>query len=221
MAEKRPRRTQTERSAATREILLKATTKCLFERGYGATTTIMVAEMAGVSRGAMLHQFPSKADLMTFVVEEVYAQEVALYQTLLGHISDPRERLVAYPEAVWKVLSRPQGVAVLEIFQGSRSDKVLAAKLAPVQAKIDAQAKEELQGEFPRGVYVPLLQLIVGAARGLSVPHVVAHLGKDPSDAIKLLQQLLQLAIEARLFSRLVNENPSAPPPARRSRSRP
>ena len=221
MAEKRPRRTQTERSAATREFLLEATTKCLFERGYGATTTIMVAEMAGVSRGAMLHQFPSKADLMTFVVEEVYAQEVALYQTLLGHISDPRERLVAYPEAVWKVLSRPQGVAVLEIFQGSRSDKVLAAKLAPVQAKIDAQAKEELQGEFPRGVYVPLLQLIVGAARGLSVPHVVAHLGKDPSDAIKLLQQLLQLAIEARLFSRLVNENPSAPPPAKRSRSRP
>ena len=44
-----------ERSAATREILLQATTKCLFERGYGATTTIMVVEAAGVSRGAMLH----------------------------------------------------------------------------------------------------------------------------------------------------------------------
>lgn len=217
MAEKRPRRTQHERSASTRETLLQATTKCLFERGYGATTTIMVAEEAGVSRGAMLHQFPSKADLMTFVVEEVYAQEVALYQELLGHITDPRERLVAYPEAVWKVLSRPEGVAVLEIFQGSRSDKTLAAKLAPVQAKIDARAKEALQGEFPRGVYVPLLQLIVGAARGLSVPQVVAHLGKDPSDAIKLLQELLQLAIEARLFAKLGTDGPTV---SRRAKSK-
>jgi AcrR family transcriptional regulator len=215
MAEKRRRRTQTERSASTRETLLQATTKCLFERGYGATTTILVAEEAGVSRGAMLHQFPSKADLMTFVVEEVYAQEVALYQELLGHIDDPRERLVAYPEAAWKVLSRPEGVAVLEIFQGSRSDTTLAAKLAPVQAKIDARAKEALQGQFPRGVYVPLLQLIVGAARGLSVPQLVTHAGKDPLEAIKLLQEFLRLAIEARLFARLPAERPATPRPAK------
>ena len=65
----RTRRTQAERSAATRKVLLDAAVNCLFENGYGATTTLMVAEAAGVSRGAMLHQFPSKADLMAFVVE--------------------------------------------------------------------------------------------------------------------------------------------------------
>ena len=222
MAQKKQRRTQAERSAATRDVLLQATIRCLFEHGYGATTTILVAEEAGLSRGAMLHQFPSKADLMTFVVEEVYAQEVLLYHELLGGIDDPRERLIAYPEAAWKVLSRPEGVAVLEIFQGSRSDQALASKLAPVQAKIDAHAKASLQDEFPRGVYVPLLQLIVGAARGLSVPHVVAHLGKDPGDAIKLLQELLRLAIEQHLFSKFFRDGPTSEAGGKRAgRARP
>ncbi len=36
----RKRRTQAERSATTREVLLHAAVKCLFEHGYGATTTI-------------------------------------------------------------------------------------------------------------------------------------------------------------------------------------
>ena len=95
VAAKPRRRTQAERSAATRKILLDAAIKCLFEHGYGTTTTILVAEMAGVSRGAMLHQFPSKADLMTFVVEAVFEDEVKQYGKMLKDAKDPRERLLA------------------------------------------------------------------------------------------------------------------------------
>lgn len=194
------RRTQAERSAATRKRLLEASVKCLFEHGYGATTTIMVAEEAGVSRGAMLHQFPSKADLMTFVVEAAFEEEEALYQELLAGINEPRERLVAYPDAVWKVLSRPAGVAVLEILQGSRSDPALREKLAPVQARIEEHVRDVLQKEFPRGVSVPLLQLIVGAARGLSITQVLAPEG-EVIESIRLLQGLLKAGADAGLLS--------------------
>lgn len=189
---KSPRRTQAERSAATRQVLLDAAIKCLYEHGYGTTTTILVAEMAGVSRGAMLHQFPSKADLMTFVVEAVFDDEVRQYSKLLKGIDDPRERLVAYPMAVWKLMSRPAGVAVLEIFQGSRSDRILAKKLKPVQAKIDQVAITSLESEFPHGVSVPLLQLIVGVGRGLAISQVIAPLGRDGKAPVELFQALLR-----------------------------
>ena len=214
---KRVRRTQAERSAGTRNVLLDASIKCLFEHGYGATTTILVAEVAGVSRGAMLHQFPTKADLMTFVVEEVFAQDVALYRRLLTGIDDPRQRLVAYPNAVWKVLSRPAGIAVLEILQGSRSDKALAAKLAPVQAKIESYAKDALQREVPRGVHGPLFQLIVGAVRGLSVTQVLAPRNEDVVQAISLFQHMLQVGIDAGLFS---NRSSASSPNRRKAGSK-
>lgn len=193
------RKTQAERSAATRQVLLDAAIKCLFEHGYGTTTTILVAEEAGVSRGAMLHQFPSKADLMTFVVEAVFADEVKQYSKLLKGLDDPRERLMAYPMAVWKLQSRPEGVAVLEIFQGSRSDTVLAKKLKPVQAKIDKAAISALESEFPAGVSIPLLQLIVGVARGLAISQVIAPAGKG-REPMQLFQELLRAGMEAGLL---------------------
>ena len=81
-SEKRARMTQAERSAATRKVLLDASVRCLFEHGYGQTTTILIAEMAGISRGALLHQFSSKADLMVYVVEAVFEEEAAMYREL-------------------------------------------------------------------------------------------------------------------------------------------
>lgn len=199
VTEKRPRRTQAERSATTRALLLDATIKCLYEHGYGATTTILVSQRAGVSRGAMLHQFPSKADLMTFVVKEVHAEAVQMYSELLAGIIEPRERLSAYPEAVWKIESRPAGVAVLEILQGSRSDPELAAKLAPVEAQIKEDTLENLSREF-RHPSAALLQLIVGAARGLSIIQVLTP-GDDVTQAVALLQRLLKAGMEAGVLS--------------------
>ncbi|MEH0194207.1 helix-turn-helix domain-containing protein [Caulobacter sp. CCNWLY153] len=201
VTEKRQRRTQAERSATTRSALLEAAVESLYARGYGATTTINVAEAAGVSRGAMLHQFPSKADLMVFVVEEVFAEEVELYHELLAGIDDPRERLLAYPEAAWKVLSRPAGVAVQEIMQGSRSDPELAQKLAPIIARIDATAHSELSREFPRGPSSALRQLIVGTVRGLSVMNILKPGDEGVLGAIPLLKRLLRAGIETGVFA--------------------
>lgn len=189
-----------KRSAATRRSVLKAAIQCLFEHGYGATSTITVAEKAGVSRGAMMHQFPSKADLMTYVVEAVAREEFEIYRTLLADITIPRERAVAYPLAAWKVLSRPAGVAVLEIFQGSRSDKVLARKLAPVQARIEETAKSLLQQELHRMPSAPLMHLVVGAVRGLAITQVIAPEGDDGIAAIEMLQKLIRAGMETGLL---------------------
>jgi AcrR family transcriptional regulator len=194
------RRTQAERSAATRSMLLDAAIMCLFEYGYGSTTTSKVAERAGISRGAMLHQFPSKADLMTFVVEETFARDVELYRRLLVGVEAPRERLVAYPAAVWEVLNQPSGIAVLEVLQGSRSDPKLAGKLAPILERIDATASAQLLREFPRGPSRALRQLIVGAMHGLAMMNVMGVSDEAVRDAVPLLQTLLRSGLQTGVF---------------------
>lgn len=198
MAEARSRRTQVERSANTRGLLLEAAIQTLCDHGYAAATTMLVAEHAGVSRGAMQHQFRTKADLMTFVVEQVYEEELVQYAQRSKNISNPRERLIGFPEIVWDVLSRPSGVAVLEILQGSRSDPDLAEKLSPIQRKIEDDALRHTTHRLglTEASALAVMRLIVWSARGLSVAQVLVP---DPSrirEAVQLLSQLFAAGLD-------------------------
>jgi AcrR family transcriptional regulator len=65
------RRTQEERSAATRDALVAAARRLWAERGYAAVGTPEIAKAAGVTRGAMYHQFADKAALFAEVIERV------------------------------------------------------------------------------------------------------------------------------------------------------
>ena len=203
MAEKPQRRTQAERSAGTRELLLAATVEALHEHGYAATSTILVAEKAGVSHGAMLHQFRTKADLMTFVVEAVFEAELQHYSEYLRDVTDPRERFLAYPEMAWEVLSRPSGVAVLEIMQGSRSDPQLCEMLAPVQARIEKEALEFTHlaaAQDARGA-MAVMRLVVWAIRGLSIAQVLAPAPGSVRDSVKVLKRLMAAGLETGMLS--------------------
>lgn len=197
MSEAKPRRTQAERSAGTRAALLDAAIRMLNEHGYAATTTMLVAKEAGVSRGAMLHQFRTKADLMTFVVEAVYQDELVWYRDRLKPFKDSRELAIAFPKLIWEVLSRPAGVAVLEILQGSRSDAVLAGQLKPIQAEIERNAHE--RGRRMLGIdrsSLALARLMVWTARGLSVARFIIPNPDEVEESVTLLSQLLEAGIQ-------------------------
>lgn len=66
---KKKTRTQEERSADTRAKLIAATLDCLHEVGAARTSTNMIAERAGVSRGALTHHYSSKEDLFADAVD--------------------------------------------------------------------------------------------------------------------------------------------------------
>lgn len=188
-----PRRSQAERKESLHRAVLNAAISLLHERGYAAASTMLVAETAGVSRGAMLNHFPTKADLMTFVVSAVYQDELEHYKLLLKDIDDPLERARAYPRAAWKVLSRPSGVAVLEIFMGSRSDYDLAEKLRPVQEKIQSDSIEILEREMGHSPDKNLVRLITWAIRGLSIENMLSE-GDGAAESMQLFEMLIDVA---------------------------
>jgi AcrR family transcriptional regulator len=95
------RRTQAERTAATRGALTDAARRLWAERGYAAVGTPEIAAAAGVTRGAMYHQFADKASLFRHVVEVVegdVTQRIA--QTVAGSgAADPAAALHAAVDA--------------------------------------------------------------------------------------------------------------------------
>ena len=67
------KRTQAERTAATRAALVDAALVLFAERGYAAVGTDEIARAAGVTRGALYHQFDGKLELFAAVFEQVEA----------------------------------------------------------------------------------------------------------------------------------------------------
>src|ERR1043165_9988837 len=64
-------RTQQQRRDETRRALLDAAVESLIEVGFARTTTLEVQRRADVSRGALLHHFPSKAELLVAAVDHL------------------------------------------------------------------------------------------------------------------------------------------------------
>lgn len=192
------RRTQAERSAETQRKLIDAAIAVLHRVGYGATTTGLIAEEAGVSRGAMLHQYPTKVDLMLAVVADVYQRETSEYRRRGAAIASPRERFYQYPDLMWDLLTRPSAMAVLEIMMGSRSDPELASRLAPLQRQIETASRATVEqflkeGGFPDLPEVNAMRrLFVAAVRGLSIDLMLLNDRAELEQAIALLKRLLR-----------------------------
>jgi AcrR family transcriptional regulator len=192
------RRTQAERSAETQRKLIDAAIAMLHRVGYGGTTTGLIADKAGVSRGAMLHQYPTKVDLMLAVVSEVYHRETTEYQLRGAQLSSPQERFFQFPDLMWDVLTRPAAIAVLEIMIGSRSDKALAARLAPLQRQIEANSRTTVERILKEGGFPDLPEfnamrrLFVAAVRGLSIDSMLVKDKAELDEAIKLLSRFLR-----------------------------
>jgi AcrR family transcriptional regulator len=87
------RRTQAQRSAATRGALLAAARVVFAERGFAGAGREEIVAAAGVTRGAMYHHFDSKEDLFVAVVEQVEEEVVAMVASAAMAAEDPIEQL--------------------------------------------------------------------------------------------------------------------------------
>src|SRR6516225_10223633 len=94
-AASRTRRTQADRSAATRDALVAAARPLFAAHGFAEVSTDVIVAAAGVTRGALYHQFADKTALFEAVlaaVEADIARRLAAAVAAAG-ITDPVEAL--------------------------------------------------------------------------------------------------------------------------------
>ena len=77
-------RSQEERSAATKDALLRAARPLFAEHGFAGVGTEAIVRAAGVTRGAMYHHFADKTELFAAVFEAVEAELTATIDTAVG-----------------------------------------------------------------------------------------------------------------------------------------
>lgn len=178
------RRTQAQRSAATRERVLDATIASLIERGYGATTTQEVNRRAGVSRGALLHQFPTRESLVVSAIGQLVDRRVA---EIIDRSSDGAADLTLLLE----VFDGPLFYAALELWVASRTDPVLREALIEVERRI-AEALVTTGVEVFGGRYTAAqIEVAAELARGLAISRLLREPAADHEYCERVFATLL------------------------------
>jgi AcrR family transcriptional regulator len=160
------RRTQAERSEATRAALIRAARELFAERGYTGVGTEEIVQRSGVTRGALYHHFRGKSDLFRAVFEQVEEDLARRFATEALSRDDPLEALAAGVELFLDVCMEPEvqrialldGPAVLgwEEWREIEARYSLGLIRAGLQAAMDADAVR-------RQPIDPLSHVILGA----------------------------------------------------------
>ncbi|GLZ03025.1 TetR family transcriptional regulator [Actinomadura sp. NBRC 104412] len=135
-----PREPQQDRSRATRARLLEAAIDCLASAGWAGTTVAVVAERAGVSRGAAQHHFRTREELVTAAV--AYGTEVrtAQMRRRLNAFAGRRPSTLEVLTLLGEIYTSPLFRAALQLWVAAASDEQLRAQVVPLEAKVGREA---------------------------------------------------------------------------------
>lgn len=199
--ESKPRTPQGERSRAMRTRLLDATIACLVEHGWSGTTTTVVSERAGVSRGAQLHHFPTKQALVVAAVEYIARRRREELEAAARHL--PRRRRT---RAVLGILSEqftsPVFLAALELWVAARTDDALREAVGPLEQRIGRETHHQavtlLGVDESAGDVRELVQATLDLLRGLGLADTLGDDSRRRTRILDAWARALDDAIAAR-----------------------
>ncbi|MBJ7357126.1 MAG: TetR/AcrR family transcriptional regulator [Nocardioides sp.] len=160
-----------------RARLLEATVELLVERGFSGTSTTLVSERAGVSRGAQLHHFPTKNDLVVAAVEHLTEVRGAELAAAAKALPAGAKRTRAVLQMLGDHFASPVFTAALELWVAARTDETLLAAVAPLEQRVGRETHRltvELLGadESEPGVR-ELVQATLDLVRGLGLASTI------------------------------------------------
>jgi len=203
---KTKRRTQDERSAETRQKLIESAVSAICDLGLSAATTTVVAERAGLTRGALQYHFDSRFTLLSAVIDRLSAiisSEMSLLANALPSQVPLERRLEEAIQAYSRIYNSDIFLAVLTIFLSVRNDP---KHYQPLQQHMQAffRLNDDLWLKLVHGSTLTTRELIVArrvlfaSLRGLAIGRI---LGTQP-DAMRAEFDLVRRMLAAALTER-------------------
>lgn len=135
--EPRTPRTQGQRTADSRSLILDAALNGLVSDGYRLTTTVTIQARAGVSRGRLLHHFPSRDELLIAAAQHLAQERLAEMDDWVGRSPHGRtgggERIDRATDLLWETFRQPYFWAAMELWTAARTNPDLRAALVEAE----------------------------------------------------------------------------------------
>ncbi|WP_034270925.1 TetR/AcrR family transcriptional regulator [Haloechinothrix halophila] len=199
------RQPQQDRSRQTRRRLLDAAVACLTELGWTRTTVVVVAERAGVSRGAAQHHFPTREDLINAAVN--YVSEVQLEELADQVAALPTDgtRRRAVVEMLLNLYTGPSFRAALHLWVAASTDEPLGALIKPLERQVGREAHRMAVNLLDVDESVPgvreTVQATLDLARGLGLANLLSD---DTARRARIVAQWTSM-LEAELSAATVS----------------
>ncbi|WP_369216206.1 TetR/AcrR family transcriptional regulator [Streptomyces flavofungini] len=182
-----------DRSRATRQRLLEAAVSCLAEHGWAGSTVSVVAERAGVSRGAAQHHFPTREDLFTAAVEYVAEQRSTALRAL------PAQDRASVVAALVDLYTGPLFRAALHLWVAASNEPQLGGRVTELESRVGRETHRiavELLGadESVPGVR-ETIQGLLDMARGLGLANLLTDDGARRERVVTQWTQLVERAL--------------------------
>lgn len=169
-----------------RHRLLEATIDCLVTYGYAGTSTTRVVERAGVTRGAQVHHFPTKAALVAAAMRHLAAKRAELAFTQLDRIRTSDDPVDGALDLLWDLHQGPVFSATVELWVAARTDPELHIQLSHVEPAATASVVEVARSLFPgqadRQAFAHWVYTSMDTIRGILLTSVVYH---DPAPRLE------------------------------------
>ncbi|HEY2205575.1 MAG TPA: helix-turn-helix domain-containing protein [Pseudonocardia sp.] len=187
-------RTQEQRSGSTRSLILDAAVECLVAEGYERTTTVTVQARAGVSRGRLLHHFPSRAALLVAAAHHLADSRIQEMERWIAEWSpgspSGAARVDRATELLWSTFTQPYFWAAMELWTAARTDDDLRQQLVPAERRIGRGVRHVIDTmygpehsshpDFPQ-----LRELLFTSMRGVALSYAIQP--RDPRTDPRLL----------------------------------
>lgn len=187
------------RSVETRRKLMEATVQCLVERGWAGTTTVLVAERAGVSRGAQLHHFRTRGELVAAAVEYVGAQSVAEMVGRAAALPKGGDRIAAVVRFIIDFYVSPLFTAALELWVAARTDPELTDLVIDLEARLGREthriAVTLLEADERTPGVREAVQATLDLARGLALANLLTDDSQRRSRIVRQWSTMLAQAL--------------------------
>ena len=188
---------QAQKSAATREQIISAAIRCIVELGYSRTTTIKIAEEAGLSRGATLHHFPSKMDIIRAAVDYLHEKRLHAFRRSISEMPRNADVVHLAVESYWAHVNHPIYVAFFELSVAARTDPELRNILRPAQRAFDQEWYVTARDLFPGWQSSPeafdlALNLTQQLMEGMAISFLTHARGDDKQQLLDYLEAKLR-----------------------------
>ena len=189
-AQELPREPRQDRSRATRRRLLEAAVDCLASVGWAGTTVAVVAERAGVSRGAAQHHFRTREELVTAAVEYGSEARMAQMRERLDVPAGRRPSSLEVLTLLGEMYTSPVFRAALQLWVAAASDEQLRALVVPLETRVGREAHRLTVEALGADESVPgvreTVQATLDLVRGLGLADLLTD---DSARRARLLNQ--------------------------------
>ncbi|MFL1599607.1 TetR/AcrR family transcriptional regulator [Gordonia amicalis] len=187
-----------QRSGVTRTRILDAAIRVLVDRGYSGASTVAIQNEAGMSRGRLLHHYPSRDALLMAAVGHLARTRIEELPSRVDWPDDPIARISLATDVGWSTFHQPYFVASMELWVAARTNENLRTALLPTEREIGKTVREAVAGFLgpeltasPR--YADLYPILFTSMRGAATTYLIDRRDPRTDPHLRLWKDMIRI----------------------------